>query len=74
MSYTKIVNIDNWLSECKVKLVATPANKRPKNVERPIVSRTWNERRAMARAVKKAWDDAVDSGMFVRTENGYKLC
>lgn len=73
MSYTKIVNIDSWLSERKKTLIATPANRRPKNVERPIISRTWNERRAMARAVKKAWNNAIASGMLVRTENGYKL-
>ena len=70
MSYSKIVNIDNWLSERKEKLIGIPANKRPKNIERPIISRTWNERCAMARAVKKAWDDAVASGMLVRIENG----
>lgn len=74
MSYTKNVNIDSWLSERKKTLSATPASKRPKNIERPIVSRTWNERRAMARAVKKAWNDAFASGMLVRTGNGYKLC
>ena len=74
MSYAKIVNIDSWLSERKKTLIATPANRRPKNVERPIISRTWNERHAMARAVKKAWNDAFASGMLVRTENGYKLC
>ena len=74
MSYTKIVNIDSWLSERKETLISTPANRRPKNVERPIISRTWNERRAMARAVKKAWNDAFASGMLVKTENGYKLC
>lgn len=40
MSYSKIVNIDNWLSERKEKLIGIPANKRPKNIERPIISRT----------------------------------
>lgn len=66
--------MDEWLEERKKILIATPANKRPKNTERPIISRTWNERRAMARAVKKAWDDALSSGMLVKTEKGYKLC
>lgn len=74
MSYKKIVNLDSWLSERKKVLVSTPASRRPKSIERPIISRTWNERRAMARAVKKAWNDAFASGMLVRTENGYKLC
>ena len=74
MSYKKIVNLDSWLSERKKVLVSTPASRRPKSIERPIISSTWNERRAMARAVKKAWNDAFASGMLVRTENGYKLC
>ena len=74
MSYVKTINMDMWLLERREVLMLTPANKRPKNCERPIISRTWNERRAMARAVKKAWDDAIASGMLVRTENGYRLC
>ncbi len=74
MSYTEIINIDNWLSERKKTLTSTPVSRRPKNNERPIISRTWSERRAMARAVKKAWDNAINSGVLVRTENGYKLC
>lgn len=74
MSYKKIVKMDEWLEVRNDVLLATPAKKRPKNAERPIVSRTWNERRAMARAVKKAWDDAISSGMLVKTEKGYRLC
>lgn len=74
MSYTKIVNMDSWLSERRETLISTPVSRRPKNIERPIISRTWSERRAMARAVKKAWNDALASGMLVKTENGYKLC
>ena len=74
MSYKQIINMDEWLEKRKDILVATPASKRPKNTEKPIISRTWNERRAMARAVRKAWDDAINSGMLVKTENGYKLC
>lgn len=74
MSYKKIVNVDSWLTERKKMLASTPASRRPKNIERPIISRTWNERRAMARAVKKSWDDTIASGILVRTENGYKLC
>lgn len=74
MSYTKIVNIEEWIVVRQKSLISTPANRRPKNYERPVVSRTWNERRAMARAVKKAWDNAISSGMLVRTESGYKLC
>lgn len=74
MSYTKIVNIEEWIVVRQKSLISTPANRRPQNYERPVISRTWNERRAMARAVKKAWDNAISSGMLVRTESGYKLC
>ena len=74
MSYKKIIDMDKWIEERRSVLISTPASKRPKNSEKPIISRTWNERRAMARAVKKAWDTALSSGMLVRTENGYKLC
>lgn len=74
MSYVKTINMDTWLAERKKVLMSTSVNRRPKNYKRPIISRTWNERRAMARAVKKAWDDAFSSGVLVRTENGYRLC
>ena len=66
--------MDEWIENRQQALISTPANKRPKNTERPVISRTWNERRAMARAVTKAWNDAINSGMLIKTENGYKLC
>ena len=73
MSYDKIISLDEWLYDRKKSLNSTPAKRRPKNIERPILSRTWSERRAMARAVKKAWDDSIASGKLVKTENGYRL-
>lgn len=73
MSYTETIKMDAWLEERKKVLIATPANRRPRNTERPIISRTWSERKAMARAVKKAWDDAIKSGLLVKTEKGYRL-
>ena len=74
MAYTKSVNMDKWLDARKVALKKTPPGKRPRSKERPIKSRTDAERRALALSCKQAWETALKTGYYKKTENGYSIC
>lgn len=68
------VIMEDWLEERRVILKNTSPKLRPRNRERPIKSRSKEERRALAFACKRAWDNAIKTGRFKKIENGYSIC
>lgn len=67
-------DIDTWLEERRKFLKTVPRSIIPKKTPRGPESRSFEKRRALAIACKKAWDDKIASGEIVVTEKGYKLC
>ncbi|PWM76958.1 MAG: hypothetical protein DBY32_08995 [Phascolarctobacterium sp.] len=67
----KRVIMEDWLEERRNILKLTPPQLRPRNRERQIKSRSFAERRALAFACKKAWEDALRTGRFKKVGNGY---
>lgn len=70
----RCVVMENWLEERRVILKKTAPRLRPRNRERPIKSRSSEERRALAFACKRSWDNAIKTGRFKKTEDGYSIC
>lgn len=68
------VIMENWLEERRAVLKNTSPKLRPRNRERPIKSRSAEERKALAFACKRSWDEAIRSGRFKKIENGYSIC
>ncbi len=66
------VRIEDWQKEMEQKFLETPARIRPKKGQHQ--QRSFEKRRAMAMACKRAWDDWIDRGFVVVTERGFKLC
>lgn len=69
----RCVIMEDWLEERRTILRKTPSKLRPRNKERPIKSRSAEERKALAFACKRAWENAIKTGRFKKTENGYSI-
>lgn len=67
------VEMERWLAKCREILQNTKLEYRPRTMERPLKSRSAEKRRALAKACKRAWDDAVKSGKIVKSGNTYKI-
>ena len=67
------VEMEKWLAKRREILQNTKPEHRPRTKERPLKSRSAEKRRALAKACKRAWDDAVKSGKIVKSGNTYKI-
>lgn len=70
----KVTDTDKWFSERREVLINMKPRLRPKNTERPIKSRSPEKSRALGLACKRAWDRAIATGLYVKTERGYRIC
>ena len=70
----KITDTEKWFEERRAALLNTRPDLRPKTKERPISSRTPEKSRALGLACKRAWDRAIATGLYVKTERGYRIC
>lgn len=67
------VEMEKWLVKRREILQNTKPEYRPRTMERPLKFRSAEKRRALAKACKRAWDDAVKSGKIVKSGNTYKV-
>ena len=63
------VEMEKWLAKRREILQNTKPEHRPRTKERPLKFRSAEKRRALAKACKRAWDDAVKSGKIVKSGN-----
>ena len=74
MQEREVVDLDEWLENRKTALKNAPLEIRPKKLDKGIKSRSFEERLALAKACKEAWDDAIASGRIKKTIDSYELC
>ncbi|MDO5380210.1 MAG: hypothetical protein Q4E98_04985 [Acidaminococcaceae bacterium] len=70
----RIIDQDKWFAERRAMLVNLKPSLRPKKSERPIKSRSPEKSRALGLACKRAWERALETGKYVKTERGYRIC
>ena len=69
----RTVKMEYWLKKQRAILLETKPELRPRNKERQIKSRPTDKRRALAKSCKRAWDNAIQSGKIIKSENTYKI-
>ena len=67
------VEMERWLVKRRTILERIKPELRPRNKERQIKSRPTEKRRALAKSCKRAWDNAIQSGKIIKSENTYKI-
>ena len=67
------VEMERWLAKRRTILERIKPELRPRNKERQIKSRPTEKRRALAKSCKRAWDNAIQSGKIIKSENTYKI-
>lgn len=74
MQKREVAELDSWLEKRRIALRNTPIGLRPTKQDKSIASRSFAKRLALAKACKKAWDDAIASGRIKKTSDGFELC
>lgn len=69
----RTVKMEHWLEKQRAILLEAKPELRPRNKERQIKSRPTEKRRALAKSCKRAWDNAIQSGKIIKSENTYKI-
>ena len=69
----RTVKMEYWLKKQRAILLEAKPELRPRNKERQIKSRPTEKRRALAKSCKRAWDNAIQSGKTIKSENTYKI-
>ena len=67
------VEMERWLAKRRAILERVKPELRPRNKERQMKSRPTEKRRALAKSCKRAWDNAIQSGKIIKSENTYKI-
>lgn len=70
----KVIDQNEWFEQRRAALINTKPSLRPKKIERPIKSRSPEKSRALGLACKRAWERAIATGLYVKTERGYRIC
>lgn len=70
----KVTDLDKWFAERRSALINTKPALRPKKTDRPISSRSPEKSRALGLACRRAWQRAIETGLYVKTERGYRIC
>ena len=69
----RTVKMEYWLKKQRAILLEAKPELRPRNKERQMKSRPTEKRRALAKSCKRAWDNAIQSGKIIKSENTYKI-
>ena len=70
----KVLDQGKWFADRRAMLVSVKPGLRPKKTEKPIKARSPEKSRALGLACKRAWERAIATGKYIKTERGYRIC